>query len=88
MEAELHLRRGRPLAAFNSLLSTRLHNSGSFNLQLDRQSFYDPQNLLSNLTETEESIISSVRYFFSQPYAIELLDFLCICIKSCMLMSF
>uniref|UniRef100_A9U2Z6 Predicted protein n=1 Tax=Physcomitrium patens TaxID=3218 RepID=A9U2Z6_PHYPA len=60
MEAELHLRRGRPLAAFNSLLSTRLHNSGSFNLQLDRQSFYDPQNLLSNLTETEESIISSV----------------------------
>ncbi|XP_024371913.1 uncharacterized protein [Physcomitrium patens] len=60
MDVEHYLRRGRPLAAFSSLLSLRAHKSGSFNPQPGRQSSYDPQSILSNITETEESLITSV----------------------------
>lgn len=64
LEVEHHLRRGRPLAAFSSLLSTRIHNAGSYTPQPGRQSFsYDSPNLLSSLTESEESLIASVRCY-------------------------
>lgn len=81
MDVEHYLRRGRPLAAFSSLLSLRAHKSGSFNPQPGRQSSYDPQSILSNITETEESLITSVRQFFLyiSSYAIGLLGSFCGC---------
>lgn len=64
MEVEHHLRRGRPLAAFSSLLSTRIY---TYTPQLGRQSSsYDSQNFLSSLTESEEWLIASVRYYSSR----------------------
>ncbi|KAG0619567.1 hypothetical protein M758_4G148600 [Ceratodon purpureus] len=58
MEVEHHLRRGRPLAAFSSLLSTRIY---SYTPQSSRpSSIFDSQNFLSSLSESEESLIASV----------------------------
>lgn len=76
MEVEHHLRRGRPLAAFNSLLSTRVHNLGSYTPQPGRQSFYDSSNLLSSLTDSEESLIVSVRCYSPALFIIVLRIFL------------
>ena len=64
MEVEHHLRRGRPLAAFSSLLYSRVH---TYTPPSGRQySSYDSQNFLSTLTESEESLIASVRYCSSR----------------------
>lgn len=59
---EHHLRRGRPLAAFQSLLSARVHSAGSHVTHLSRNfsSSYEAQTLLSHITETEESLITAV----------------------------
>jgi spatacsin len=64
MEIEHHLRRGRPLVAFSSLLSMRIY---TFTPQSGRQSASHAfPNFLSSLTESEESLIASVRYYSSR----------------------
>lgn len=74
MEVEHHLRRGRPLAAFSSLLSTRIY---SYTPQSGRQSSsYDSLNFLLNLTESEESLIASVRQHPSRSLGFSFLDIL------------
>lgn len=70
---EHHLHRGRALAALNHLLSARVHklksddkhlgqtespSTGQTNIQSD------VQTLLSSITESEESLLSSVRIKF------------------------
>lgn len=58
---EHYLRRGRPLAAFNTLLGSRAHSLGT---QLEgpgkSSQLPDSSNLLDSLTENEEALVASV----------------------------
>ena len=66
---EQHLHRGRALAAFNQILSSRVQKLKSDGIDIRRSSASlrgqanvqsDVQTLLSPLTQNEESILSSV----------------------------
>lgn len=70
---EHHLHRGRALAALNHLLSARVHKLKSDDKQRGQAESpstaqtniqSDVQNLLSPITESEESLLSTVRIKF------------------------